>query len=136
MLMMDRQAFLQIRNENSTIKFIVPLCNKCSQTRAEQLYGEACCYFLLLLLLLWTKQFRLILSPSPVEYHIPQMARLHDHILSMIMICFGPYYILIHWSTLGNWGCWFVSVNSKTNLNFFLPHCFYQDVHFIHHPAE
>ena len=58
LLMMDRQAFLQIRNENSTIKFIIPLCNKCSQTRAEQLYGEARCYFLLL----WTKQFRLIKS--------------------------------------------------------------------------
>ena len=128
LLMMDRQAFLQIRNENSTIKFIIPLCNKCSQTRAEQLYGEARCYFLLV----WTKQFRLIKS----------LARWVSHPSNGdCMITFSPDYdhdqqsswSVDHRTKLGPELSWFtgqplemgllaVSVNSKTNLNFFLPH--------------
>ena len=58
--------------------------------------GKACCY------LVWTKQFRLIKSISPSEYHIPQKAVLRSNSLRILILknnlcerkrMLGPYFI-------------------------------------------
>ena len=96
--------------------------------------GKACCY------LVWTKQFRLIKSiyrPLSITSLTRQSS---DQILSGFWswkAIFASakeclvHISLNHWSAPRKLGLDIVSVNSKTNLNFFLPHFFFTKMYFI-----